>query len=508
MTEGAESHNDYIAAIDLGSNSFHMIVGRIVDGQLKIVDRLREPVRLAAGLMSDGTLDQDARERAMACFARFGERLSSFKLGSVRAVGTNTLRKAKKTEGFIEEAESLLGHRIHIISGVEEARLIHLGVIHNIDLADERHLVIDIGGGSTEFIIGESAEPLYLESLYMGCVSFSEKYFKNGVDEGSWQKANLAAQLELYPVAGRFRQLGWKKVFGTSGTIKAIGKIAVANGWTKDGITLEAIKKLKNIILNQPKDKKLELPGLSKEREPVLPGGVAVLEAIFESLKIKQLRVSEHSLREGLLHDIVGRITHKDVRHASVINMMEQYQCDKAQADRVASTVSLLHSMAKTCCQLKPVKDEKILFWAAQLHELGQAIAHSQYHKHGAYIVEFADMPGFTRMEQKILALLIRNHRRKIAADVLNGFQRKPMERVKCLVFILRMAVLFNRNRVDFDLPEVGLSIKKDQYSLILSKDWLSSHPLTKADLVQEVKYLKGLKVSLLVVNESGQNLV
>ena len=504
MTHLKENHSEYIAAIDLGSNSFHMIVGRLVNNQLSIIDRLRESVRLGAGLQADGTLSQEARQRALDCLARFGQRVSSFPQGAVRAVGTNTLRKAKKSNDFLEEAGSLLGHPIDIISGVEEARLIHLGVINNFDLASERHLVIDIGGGSTEVITGESKTPLYLESLYMGCVSYSQKYFKDGVDELKWLRALTAAKLEVYPVASRYFNLGWKKVIGTSGTIKAIEKIAVANGWCKEGISLEALKNLRAFLCDSNNLRPYALPGLSKEREPVISGGVVVLEAIFESLKIKQLKVSDYSLREGALYDLVGRITHDDLRDVTVKNMMDRYKCESDQAERVTSTVRALFNIARGSCHLKSGKDDMMLKWAAQLHELGLTVAHSQYHKHGAYITEYADMAGFTRTEQKILSILIRNHRRKISTSSFTSLSRKAKERVICMVLILRLAVLLNRNRNDIELPYIDFVFDKSLLTIVFPAGWLASYPLTRADLEQEKKYLAALKVELTIAEDSG----
>lgn len=508
MTEDSGTQSEDIAAIDLGSNSFHMIVGRLVNGQLKIIDRLRESVRLGAGLQPDGALTDEAKQRALDCLARFGQRVSSFPQGSVRAVGTNTLRKAKNAGDFLEEASSALGHPIDIISGVEEARLIHLGVINNFDLTSDHHLVIDIGGGSTEVIVGEKTKPLYLESLYMGCVSYSQRFFQEGVSEAQWKKALIAAKLEVYPVASKYFQLGWKKTIGTSGTIKAIEKISVANGWTNEGVTLDALKKLRAVLCNREPDTALNLPGLSKEREPVLPGGVVVLEGIFESLMIKQLKVSDYALREGALYDLVGRITHTDLRDATVKNMVERYSCETNQAMRVESTAKMLFKACKATCQLKSHKDGSLLQWAAQLHELGLTIAHSQYHKHGAYLVEYADMAGFTRTEQKILSLLIRNHRRKIYLTSLNGLSKKAKEKVTSLIYILRLAVLFNRSRSDIDLPDLKLDINSDEVTLTMPQEWLMNQPLTKADLLQERKYLKPLKVSLNVVDEEGESLM
>ena len=508
MTHATENHSEYIAAIDLGSNSFHMIVGRLVNNQLSVIDRLRESVRLGAGLQADGTLSQEARQRALDCLARFGQRVSSFPQGAVRAVGTNTLRKARQSSDFLEEAGNLLGHSIDIISGVEEARLIHLGVINNFDLASDRHLVIDIGGGSTEVITGENKAPLYLESLYMGCVSYSQKYFSDGIDELKWQRALTAAKLEVYPVASRYFNLGWKKVIGTSGTIKAIEKISVANGWCKEGITLEALKNLRAYLCDSNNVRPYTLPGLSKEREPVLPGGVVVLEGILESLKIKQLKVSDYSLREGALYDLVGRITHDDLRDVTVKNMMNRYKCEEDQAARVTSTVKELFNVARSSSHLKLGKDDRLLKWAAQLHELGLTIAHSQYHKHGAYITEYADMAGFTRSEQKILSILIRNHRRKISTAVFANLSRKSKERVMYMVLILRLAVLLNRSRIDIKLPYINMIFNKEALTIVFPDGWLEKCPLTKADLVQEKKYLTALKVELNVVEAGGEPII
>ncbi|MCW8828604.1 MAG: exopolyphosphatase, partial [Gammaproteobacteria bacterium] len=353
-----------IAAIDLGSNSFHMIVARESDGQLQVRDRLREMVRLAAGLDSRGHLDGAARQRALECLRRFGQRLAGFSPGSVRAVGTNTLRKARDPL-FLREAEQALGHPIEIIAGVEEARLIYLGVAHGLPDSDENRLVVDIGGGSTELILGKRFEPLELESCYMGCVSYSQRFFADGtISEKAMRSAVIAARLELQTLEDDYRQSGWGQAVGASGTVKAVGEVVRAMGWCEEGITLEAMRRLAEELVNIGQIDSLDkLSGLKQERLPVFAGGVAVLLAIFESLSIEQMQVSDWALREGLLYDLLGRIRHEDVRERTIVALSERYRVDPAQAARVEDSARDALQQVAGAWALQGEETEHLLLW-------------------------------------------------------------------------------------------------------------------------------------------------
>ncbi len=485
--------NDIIAAIDLGSNSFHMIVAREVDGELQIRDRLRETVRLAAGMRDDGRLNKAARQRALDCLRRFGQRLAGLAPGTVRIVGTNTLRKAK-SPGFLREAEKALGHPIEVISGLEEARMIYLGVSHGLPLSDDTRLIIDIGGGSTELILGRRFEPLEMESLYMGCVSYSQRYFPRGkISAKAMRSAVIAARQELQGIETHYRDIGWSEVVGASGTIKSVAEVVRAMGWCDEGITLEAMQRLAQELVTAGHVEKLSLSGLSEDRLPVVAGGVAVLLAIFEALEIERMQVSDWALREGLLYDLLGRRRHEDVRERTIAALSERYRIDLAQAARVEGTAKQILKQVHETWALSSEEAEQMLLWAARLHEIGLAIAHSGHHKHGAYLLANSDMPGFSSNEQQRLAILIRAHRRKIDGLLFNELpssQRQPLRR---LTILLRMAVLLHRSHSTGSLPAIKYSARGKRLQLQFPSNWLAEHPLTEADLAQEAALLESI---------------
>ncbi|HEY0721966.1 MAG TPA: exopolyphosphatase [Gammaproteobacteria bacterium] len=493
-----DRENITIAAIDLGSNSFHLVVAQMVNGQLRVLDRLREMVRLAAGLDQSNQLERDARERAIACLKRFGQRLREMPPGSVRAVGTNTLRKLRDPEPFLAEAAAALGHPIEIIAGREEARLIYLGVSHGLPDCNARRLVVDIGGGSTELILGERFEPMQMESLHMGCVSASQAYFASGeIREKSWNKAVIAARLELQAIEADYRRRGWGEVVGASGTIRAVADVIRAQGWSSNGITFAALQRLVDVLLQAGHVAKLNLPGLKEERLAVFPGGVAVLYAIFQALGIEQMADSEWALREGVLYDQVGRIRHEDVRERTIVALKQTYHVDVAQSQRVEQTAQMVLARVAESWQLDDDEARSLLSWAARLHEIGLAIAHNQYHKHAAYLLENSDMPGFSRQEQRMLALLVRSHRRKFPSALFNGLPPSQGIRSLRLASLLRLAVLLCRSRTDYALPAFSISTAERGLTLRFPAGWLDAHPLTAADLEQEAAYLDDAKFAL-----------
>lgn len=490
--------SDYIAAVDLGSNSFHMIIARIEGDQLHVVDRLREQVQLGAGLDRYKRLTPAVQERALACLGRFGERLRDLPPGSVRAVGTNTLRLARNSDAFLEAAERVLDRPIEVIAGREEARLIYLGVAGSI--ADDRgqRLVIDIGGGSTEYIIGRRSEPFYRESLFMGCVSFARRFFAKGrITAAALNKAELAAKRELQTIETFYRQVGWATCIGASGTVLAIAKVLQANGWGDGTISRAGLAKLRAALLDRGQVEKLDLEGLRRERAPIFPGGVAILTASFDSLMIDSMQVSDRALREGLLYELLGRLRHVDVRARTVAALIERLPLDTAQAERVERTATALFASVAASWGLDD-DDLQLLQWAARLHEIGLSIAHNQFHRHGAYILTHADMEGFSRQDQQVLALLVRGHRRKFPGL---EFRRLPADRLqpaRRLALLLRLAVLFNRGRADQPLPQLTPTVTGDLVQLQFPPGWLDGHPLTRADLEEERRYLKRAGFTLL----------
>ncbi len=487
-----------LAAIDLGSNSFHMIVCRYQAGELLVEDRLREMVRLGAGLDKKGNLELETQERALACLQRFGQRLSNLSADNVRIVGTNTLRSAKDNNQFIVKASQALGHPIEIISGVEEARLIYLGVAHGISTDEQRRLVVDIGGGSTELIIGTGFTPEYLQSLYMGCVSFTRRFFADGcITRKSMKRAEIAARVELEPVEASFRKRGWERAIGASGSIRSIRTVVREAGWSAEGITLASLKQLRDYLLEVGHIDQLNIKGLSSERKPVFIGGVMVLLATFKALGIKHMQVSDSALREGLIHDLVGRARHEDVRSHAVTNLARRYHVDEIQAQQVAHTAIACAEQMLSEWKLKVEETRQWLEWGATLHEIGLDIAHNQYHKHGAYIAEHVDLAGFSHQEQLVLAALIFNHRRKISKEYFNRLVDDRVQPVIFWTLLLRLAVLLHRSRSTEALPEFTLTVSNRVIDIQFPDKWLADHPLTRADLKQEAAYLQNVDFSL-----------
>ncbi len=480
-----------IAAIDLGSNSFHMIVARLHDGQLIVMDKLREMVRLAEGITPEGGLEPEVAQRAIACLARFGQRLRDFPPGSVRAVGTNTLRNASKAGDFLLDAEQALGHPIDIITGVEEARLIYLGVSHGIAKDNGQRLVMDIGGGSTELIVGQAFCPRYMESLEMGCVSMTRRFFTDGeINPQRIYKAILAAGNEVEPYRKSFKRLGWQQAIGASGTIRAVRSVLMENGWSKEGINFEGLRTLVKHLGEFNRLEEINLPGLSPERAPVFLGGVLVLFGVFDKLGIEQMIVSDSALREGLIHDLQGRIQHEDTRDHSVINLAKRYHADDEQAERVKqSAFTMLAQVAKSW-SLNEERAQEWLSWAAQLHEIGLDIAHKSYHRHSAYIVEHSDLAGFSQQEQRVLAQLVRLHRRKFHNSHIATLPKRWQKHTTRMAILLRLAFILNRSRNSETPQQFRCYAKGKQIEICFPAGWLEQQPLTTADLEQEAIWL------------------
>jgi exopolyphosphatase/guanosine-5'-triphosphate,3'-diphosphate pyrophosphatase len=494
MSRSSQKIPDVIAAVDLGSNSFHMVVARYSHGQLLIMDRLREPVRLAAGLDEHGRLQREAIDRALACLERFGQRLRDMQAQSVRVVGTNTLRQARRRGAFLDRARAALGHPIEIIAGIEEARLIYLGVLNTMPRETGNRLVTDIGGGSTELIIGEGANPKQLESLQMGCVTLSNRYFEDGeITEKRMKRARLAARMELEPVQAAFKRLGWEQAVGTSGTIRCISDMIGGQPDANAPITLADVERLIEQAIRIGSIDKLRMPGLTQDRAPIFPGGVAILAELLSVLEIKTLKASDGALREGLLYDLLGRLTDEDARVRTVRAMQGRYHVDTRQAERVEASALNFFRQTQLAWELDDPLAEFALIWAAKLHEIGLDVSHAHYHKHGGYLLEHADMPGFPQDEQKLLAAIVRAHRRKLDLDYLEELFAPWHLKAEFLIVLLRLAVLLHRGRSDNSIPQIELHAKARTLELSFPKGWLDAHPLTAADLEQEVDYLKGI---------------
>jgi len=479
-----------------------MIVARIEEGALRVVDRHREMVRLADGLDDRNMLSDEARWRALGCLRRFGQRLRELDSRDVRAVGTNTFRAADNAAEFLEQAEQALGHPIDIISGVEEARLIYSGVSRSLETQDERRLVVDIGGGSTELILGDGLEAQYMNSFYMGCVSMSQRYFSDGViDEARMQLAETAARQELEPVESRYQGARWDRALGASGTIKSAARIAFESGWCEEQevISKRALKQIRKSLIEAGHFDNIKLKGLVSQRIPVVCGGVAILRALFSVLKIDEMRVSSGALREGLLHDLVGRIQHHDVRDRSVGLLAARCNVDEAQAERVRDIAMLLYEKVADSWKISDESYGQMLAWAAQLHECGTMVAFNQYHKHGAYVISNANLNGFSQQEQQLLAVLVRSHRRKFPLADVKALPARWSKQALRLAILLRIAFTLNRGRTDTGLSQLDVKVSKNSIDLVIPADWLDFHPLTNADLVTESGLLAPTGYSLAV---------
>ncbi|HMY29014.1 MAG TPA: exopolyphosphatase [Agitococcus sp.] len=493
LTEGS-----LLAAIDLGSNSFHLAIARLDHGEVRRIDSLSEKVQLGAGFDKDKNLTLEAQARALACLARFAQRLQAIPLRYLRIVATNALRQANNSAQFIEQAEHILKKRIEIVAGREEARLIYLGVSHT--LAEEgRRLVVDIGGGSTEFIIGENFEPLATESLQMGCVAYTQRFFADGsISAKALDKAIMAARQEVMAIANAYRDLGWHSVVGSSGTIKATRQILAQNGWASpEGfITKEGLAKVRDVVLACKHVSELNVVGLKDDRRAILPAGYAIIQAVFDELNLETMNYSDGALREGVLYDMLGRFSHEDIRDRSANALMARYHVDTAQAQRVAQTAENFYQQLHSSLTIDE-EDEDLLRRAALLHEIGLAISHSSYHKHGAYLLQYSDVAGFSQAEQERLALLVACHRRKIRNEQKVQLMSKGGTSLFNIAVILRLAALVHHSRSPEPLPDLKLSSDGLHFIMQFPDGWLASHPLTAADIEEEKDYLQAWDISL-----------
>lgn len=502
MVQSVRAAAEVYAALDLGSNSFHLLLARFERGKLVVIDRLKESVRIGAGLQPDGTLSEASANEAIAALGRLGERLRNLPAAQVRVVGTNTLRAAKNRDEFLIRAEAALGVPINVISGVEEARLIYQGVARDFTPGDNTRLVVDIGGGSTEFVLG-GAKPQQLESLYMGCVSFSRQFFSDGkLTRSNYDSAVLAARRELQSIASRFSVRNWDEAVGSSGTVRAIERVLDATGLIRHHvITADGLDALAEAVIAAQQVSELQLPGLDDERRPVFAGGLAILHGAFQELGIDAMHVSMYAIREGIIYDLAGQRHRRDTRVETIEHMVEQYRVDRAQARRVGRLALTLLGQVEQQIETDPEQARQLLRWAANLHEIGFSIAHSGYHKHGAYLLANSDMPGFSRQEQGVLSFLVLNHRRKLKAQP-SGYGAAPDWK---LIAILRLACLLQRRRDAATVPrDLSLRLSGNRLRLRLPAAWLERHPLTREDLLQEKALLASVGLDLVVQSRAA----
>jgi exopolyphosphatase/guanosine-5'-triphosphate,3'-diphosphate pyrophosphatase len=477
---------ELIAAVDLGSNSFRLQVGRVLDDQIYPLDSLKESVRLASGLTEDKLLDAASQERALDALRRFGERLRGFQPEAVRVVATNALRVAKNAFEFLPKAEAALGFPIEIIGGREEARLIYIGAAHSLPLAHHKRLVVDIGGGSTEFIIGKNVVPQVMESLYMGCVSYTLRFFPDGkIDKKGFREAEVAAAREVQAISRDYQRFGWSEAFGSSGSARAIADLLEMNNLNPggvSGITRVGLSTLRALMIRSGSVDAMTLDGLRADRLPVLPGGCAIMCAVFSELDIEHMGYADGALRLGVLYDLLGRFHRHDMRDSTALQFMSRYQVDQRQAERVEATALRILGQLIDIDAPEHENDVRFLKWAVGVHEIGISIAHNSYHKHGAYILNFADMPGFSKKDQARLSLLVLGQRGKL--EKLTALPQS--DATWRLIFCLRLAAVLHRSRDDSALPAFSVKQAAGSYQLELPGEWLVANPLSAAVLSDE----------------------
>ena len=493
-----QENNELYAAVDLGSNSFHMIVAEMIDNQLHVIDRHKDMVRLANGLDRKGNLSAAKIEQAIASLEKIGQRIQHIPKTHLRVVGTNTLRKAKNAEDFIPRAEKALGKPIDIVSGREEARILYLGVSHSLPSDQGQRLVIDIGGGSTELIIGEEFEPRLRESLHMGCVSYTKKFFSDGiVSKESFNKAVLNGRRQLLPIVSRYSKEGWHNVIGASGTMRATSVVIVENGYSDYGIDEDGLNKLIDRCIELGSVDSLEkLNGLSSRRQPVFIGGLTIIKALCDSLLLDKIESCTGALREGIIYDLSGRLHHNDIRQRTLDKLANQFEVNMVQSLRVKNSIDDLINVSNislTSSQLDLLK------WSSQLHELGLNISHSHFEKHAAYILSNADMPGFSNQEQLKLAVLVAAQRRKIKRDWVKKLSDYQYQKLLPLIIILRLAIIINRPRANCLNEVEKINFSENTIKLKFKKGWLENHPLTHADIKSEAKYLTALNIDYVI---------
>ncbi len=488
-----------VAALDIGSNSFHLVVARIVADSVQILHRVKQKVRLADGLDDDDILSDEAIARGLSMLKVIAESLKGFEPDSVRIVATHTLRKARNARHFIKAAKEVLPYPIEVISGVEEARLIYSGVAHT-NHADGQQLVVDIGGGSTEFVIGKGFTPLLCRSLQMGCVSYTQRFFSTGeLKRSAFNKAITAAAQELEMIDAKYRKLGWVQCIGTSGTIRSLFTLCQRDRTNEHDVpvTLKRLQSLMEQFIEAKHVEKLDFPNLSDDRRIVIAGGIAILIAVFKALKIDTLVYSPAALREGVLYQMEDELHHADIRGRTASSLATRYDVDTSQATMVLNTSLMLLSEVEKAWKLKGQDFKNMLGWAALLHEVGIQINSRGVQRHSAYILANVDMPGFTQEQQLLLATLVRFHRKKIRISDLPSFNLFDNNAVKRLIALLRLGVLLNLKRQEQFLPEIDFQVSHSELTLNFPKGWLEEKPILSADLASESQHWKALDLTL-----------
>lgn len=486
-----------LAAIDLGSNSFHLIVARAEHGEMRPVEVLAEKVQLGAGLV-DNRLSQAAIDRGLDCLARFAQMLGSVEAERIRVVGTNALRVADNRRDFTRPAQQILGAPVDVVYGREEARLVYLGVAHSLADDAQSRLVVDIGGGSTELIIGQRFEPQRLESLQMGCVSYSDSFPGGKLSKDNYRHAYNRARLEISHIRYHYHAGHWAECVGSSGTLQAIETVLVSQGWSDGGINRKGLEKLEKRLLRFKRFENISLEGLSNQRRNVIAAGVAIASALFDELGIKQMRTSRGALREGVIYDLMGRFSHEDVRERTINALMQRYGVDTAMAELMARRARTLFNATRSGWKLAGT-DGDLLQRTALAHEIGMAISHKHYQRHSAYLLLNADLPGFSQEEQEQMALLAATQRGKLDDSLWTTVTDSERPRLLRLITLIRLALIFKYVEQLEALPDFAVFPSADGLRLEFPEGWLAQHPLTAQELQLEQALLakQGLALAI-----------
>ncbi|WOH38042.1 exopolyphosphatase [Thalassotalea fonticola] len=487
-----------LAVVDLGSNSFHLVLARIVEQDVQILLKEKLRVRLAQGLDHNLKLTQESIERGLKTLAIYAETLKGFHPDQVNIIATYTLRVAINAHEFLEQAKTIIPYPIKVVSGQEEARLIYQGVAHSMHYQRNR-LVIDIGGGSTEFIIGKGFETLTLSSRNVGCVSLTKKHFGQGkINKKLFKNALLAAEQELEPIVDQYKKVSWQSTIGTSGTVSALIEIAHANNFCQGSLTYQALNDIKNALLKFEQLQQIKIPGLALERQHVIVGGLIIMLAIFELFDVDQIEYCDKALREGVLYEMEEHLQHEDIRERSITSLIKRVSVDQQQSDHVTQTCMQLLRQCQTGWNFTAMPETKLyLQWASVLHEVGLHINSSSYHKHSAYIVENASMLGFNQDELALLTTLLLLHRKKIRKELIPAMSLFESTFVIRLIVIFRLAILFNQKRQHGFLPSWLIKVNKADVKLEFPQKWLIDKALFTANLDTEKKQMLKLGIKL-----------
>jgi exopolyphosphatase / guanosine-5'-triphosphate,3'-diphosphate pyrophosphatase len=489
-------HSPLYVVIDLGSNSFHMLIARLLADSVQIVDKVKRKVRLASGLDQHNKLDAASMARGLECLSFFAERLQDIPTQNIRVVATATLRIASNAEEFLTQAEQVLATHISLLSGEQEAELIYLGVAHT-NCSAQKRLIFDIGGASTEIIVGEGFQANQVCSLNMGCVTFNRHYFaEQQLTTANFNQAIAAAKQLIKPWLIKYRPFVWQSVLGGSGTMQALGEVLLAQNRPAI-IDLSLLTQLKAQIIACKTINNINIVGLSTERKPVFASGVAILIALFESFKVQQLQLSSGAIREGLLYEMLPNMRDLGIRERTLNSLMSRFHVDKQHAQRVLQQADTLFSQLKQQQQIPHEHDFEILKASCLLHEVGLLLEYKYHRQHSAYILQQADLPGYDQADRQLLVALVKSYKGDIEFALLTEQAATNVRHASLLLMILRLAVILCRRRIDDVLPSFAITIVEQRIELTLPKHWLTNHPLIADELTQEHHYLQALNFSL-----------